>query len=584
MLSFTALSYFVAQSSQNPVNEIYFEQFHEVIQLKFEDSPAAIFAVFGMFFFLLAIALTTLEISASGIRIKIGGNKTGTCLSLFAAAVCFAIGVPPWFNPISPGIAVPYIHDKYEEEPSTAITKLWNYGRDILASQNSEVKRDSDEIFIKISSLSSSQEIPQLINIAKALSSVNEHASAGIIYKRIADLSNLQDVGRLRDIAQEVLENKAEISNTEMKAAVSDNAATLYRRIVDLSSNQNLEQLQGIVQTLLDEGETENALIIQAGIVSILERTESVSGESKSEAQLRYGVSLMKLDRNDDAIKSFNEAAKHGSNEFAANSYLCQAYYRIERFDDALSSCNKALKIDPGEDELRRAKAWYSRGLVLDVKGPDSDALESYLFAYSIVSTGKSDEDIKKLERDNSVESAVIGRLSDRERESLRVNFNSLNEEDLEKLIRDEMSQYNSSFTANILSLIAFSETPEGISVLAKVSQESDDSTIIKDSNDDSSTGDIVVSLDDLPQQDCGEFYNSQSDEPRDPDKFYAVTIENNERDALIIEEKFCKKPWPRPDGRLQVASFYSESVARQFKELLEEQFGEARVGLPDAE
>ena len=401
------------------------------------------------------------------------------------------------------------------------------------------------------------------------------------MYERIASLSTLQDINKLRNAAQELLEITAK--GTPVDAEISSNASILYRRIISISNYQDTDQLKNIAQDLLNIGENRNASIIYEGILSKLEDVENASNGSKAEAQLNYGISLMRLDNNDDAIKALEKSIEYGANKFYTYNYLCQLYQKIGQLEDALTSCHNALNFDPGEDKLTRAKIWYSRGLVLSDKELDSDSLESYLFAYSILSIGKDNQVIRKLEGEELSSSGTNGRISEDERIRLKNTLNSIGEADLDKLLKDEMSRYNSYLTKNLLSLVASSKTLEGIPVVSgqtDMTGNLDVDELILADDDSPESLKVVVSVSDFPQRDCGDFYNKQSE--GNSSFLYPVSIKYNREDALVVEEEFCEETWKRPDGRLQVGSFKDRSVAEDIKNILEERFDDVSVGEPN--
>ena len=89
-----------------------------------------------------------------------------------------------------------------------------------------------------------------------------------------------------------------------------------------------------------------------------------------SEIYLNKGISLVELERYEDAVASYDKAAA----SIDANDSLIWynrgvALTQMERYDDAILSYEKAIEISPGY-----ADAWYNKGELLKHTGLEDEA------------------------------------------------------------------------------------------------------------------------------------------------------------------------------------------------------------------
>ena len=88
-----------------------------------------------------------------------------------------------------------------------------------------------------------------------------------------------------------------------------------------------------------------------------------------SETYLNKGISLVELEKYEDAITCYDKAATTDANDSLIWYNRGVALTQLENFDDALSSYEKAIEVSPGY-----ADAWYNKAELLKHKGQDAEA------------------------------------------------------------------------------------------------------------------------------------------------------------------------------------------------------------------
>lgn len=569
MLLTVSVSQYLAQ---NLVEEIYTYSIHDRLVLQVKDDLSVLCLIPGLLLLLLSI-IAQFELGWVGLKLKAGLGKYGTLIALSGSIFFLVVGSLPFGGEISPEVKIPRVIEQYKNGKTDTIgtiNELWYYGQRLLASQDIDAKRDSDDVFRKIVSLSEPNHIDRLNEIANKLTSNREHASARIIYEGIASLSNLQDTETLQNTALELSKMAAkEVSTTGLESGLESNASILFNRIISLSSYSDIAKLEKIAEELEDIRAYSNAAIIREGIVSKVAQADNVSTKIKSTAQLDYGTVLVALERDEEAIDSFKQAAEYEGNKFKAHSYLCQAYDQLEQLNEAVDACDEALKIDPGNKKYERAELWYHRGLTLHKQRKYNDALNSFTFSYSIISPDARSKDTKIKEDASTVSKLTPEAISTLDPSKVA---------DLYKLLQDKIQEYDRFMTADVVALIAASETIEGLPVMVSKPMSSNEEEEKKEKNTV-----VVVSEEDFPLADCGKFYREKLiDEQEQAYKLYPVFIRYNKEDADSAVNEFCRDINPNPDSiDLLVASIRGEHIATQMKDILEKRFGYARVGEP---
>jgi cytochrome c-type biogenesis protein CcmH/NrfG len=66
----------------------------------------------------------------------------------------------------------------------------------------------------------------------------------------------------------------------------------------------------------------------------------------------------------DEAVVSFEESVKKNVNNALAYINLGKALIELERYDDALSAYNRALEIDPSNQDAKEAVQLYKEGKI----------------------------------------------------------------------------------------------------------------------------------------------------------------------------------------------------------------------------
>ena len=88
-----------------------------------------------------------------------------------------------------------------------------------------------------------------------------------------------------------------------------------------------------------------------------------------SETYLNKGISLVELEKYEDAVTCYDKAATIDTNDSLIWYNRGVALTQLEKFDDALSSYEKAIEVSPGY-----ADAWYNKAELLKHKGQDAEA------------------------------------------------------------------------------------------------------------------------------------------------------------------------------------------------------------------
>jgi tetratricopeptide (TPR) repeat protein len=83
-----------------------------------------------------------------------------------------------------------------------------------------------------------------------------------------------------------------------------------------------------------------------------------------SELHNNLGLLYLKMKKLDEAVLSFEESVKKNVNNALAYVNLGKALIELEKFDDAISAYNRALEIDPGNQEAREAVRLYKEGKI----------------------------------------------------------------------------------------------------------------------------------------------------------------------------------------------------------------------------
>lgn len=83
-----------------------------------------------------------------------------------------------------------------------------------------------------------------------------------------------------------------------------------------------------------------------------------------SELHNNLGLLFLKMKKLDEAVVSFEESVKRNVNNALAYVNLGRALIELERYDDALSAYNRALEIDPSNQDAREAVQLYKEGKI----------------------------------------------------------------------------------------------------------------------------------------------------------------------------------------------------------------------------
>jgi len=83
-----------------------------------------------------------------------------------------------------------------------------------------------------------------------------------------------------------------------------------------------------------------------------------------SELHNNLGLLYLKMKKLDEAVLSFEESIKKNVNNALAYVNLGNALIELEKYDDAVSAYNRALEIDPSNQEAREAVQLYKEGKI----------------------------------------------------------------------------------------------------------------------------------------------------------------------------------------------------------------------------
>ena len=83
-----------------------------------------------------------------------------------------------------------------------------------------------------------------------------------------------------------------------------------------------------------------------------------------SELHNNLGLLFLKMKKVDEAVVSFEESVKKNVNNALAYINLGKALIELERYDDALSAYNRALEIDPSNQDAKEAVQLYKEGKI----------------------------------------------------------------------------------------------------------------------------------------------------------------------------------------------------------------------------
>lgn len=125
----------------------------------------------------------------------------------------------------------------------------------------------------------------------------------------------------------------------------------------------------------------------------------------KNKVTLRYGICLLKTEKNDDALKALALAYKLAPNSYEQNFYMGMAFYKTQDFDKAISCFKRALIITPDSTEVNEPLGFslykskrYKESLpflrnVLNVQPDNKEALFS--MATAMCEAGHGDKALK---------------------------------------------------------------------------------------------------------------------------------------------------------------------------------------------
>ena len=88
-----------------------------------------------------------------------------------------------------------------------------------------------------------------------------------------------------------------------------------------------------------------------------------------AETYLNKGISLVELEKYDDAVTCYDKASTLDTNDSLIWYNRGVALTQLEKYDEALSSYDKAIEISPGY-----ADAWYNKAELLKHKGQEAEA------------------------------------------------------------------------------------------------------------------------------------------------------------------------------------------------------------------
>jgi tetratricopeptide (TPR) repeat protein len=417
----------------------------------------------------------------------------------------------------------------------------------------------------EIASCSTRQESEKLKTIAEELPDSKDFQNAGIaaiLYKKVAEFSEDGDVNQLKILAKELSYSGDRLS-----------AKVIYEKVISLSGEEDTEELKTIAETLSKSGDDTNAADLYKGITLILDRAENIPNQRKSEVQLSYGSTLKKLNKISEAEEAFRAVINYEPNKFDPYFYLCllsKDSKDSKKSNEGILFCDQALRLDPGDNSVRRARIWYERGLLLEKEEETvSAALESFLFSYAILASNRA-EDIKKIDDEESASSGSSQELT------------TGKPDDLEQLSMTKIKkEYNALMTRKLLSLVLALETDSKIPVLAPTDPKGVQPTIISDPvisdpviSDPVISDPVVMSMSDFPLYDCGEHFEEK--QHRD---LYLVFIKYSKDDLASVKDQFCGDSWRTRDNKeIQVASFADRNNANKLAELLRKSFDGVRV------
>ena len=87
------------------------------------------------------------------------------------------------------------------------------------------------------------------------------------------------------------------------------------------------------------------------------------------EIYLNKGISLVELEKYEDAVTCYDKAATIDANDSLIWYNRGVALTQLEKYDDAILSYEKAIEISPGYGD-----AWYNKAELLKHKGQDAEA------------------------------------------------------------------------------------------------------------------------------------------------------------------------------------------------------------------
>lgn len=131
-------------------------------------------------------------------------------------------------------------------------------------------------------------------------------------------------------------------------------AASEIDKAIEIDKTAEYLNLKGLILTELGRFEdSKNAY------VAALELEPELS-----ELHNNLGLLFLKMKKVDEAVVSFEESVKKNVNNALAYVNLGKALIELERFDDAVSAYNRALEIDPSNQDAREAVQLYKEGKI----------------------------------------------------------------------------------------------------------------------------------------------------------------------------------------------------------------------------
>ncbi|HEY2847350.1 MAG TPA: tetratricopeptide repeat protein, partial [Pyrinomonadaceae bacterium] len=133
-----------------------------------------------------------------------------------------------------------------------------------------------------------------------------------------------------------------------------------------IAADPRPEYYTGLANMQMNQGKYDSAVanydraVSGIGTWDQIKAADAAIRQKATDALINKGAALIRLKRENDAIKVYKRAAEIAPKPGTAYFNLCAMAYNLGRLDDAVAACSRAIEVDP-----ERADAYFIKGSAL---------------------------------------------------------------------------------------------------------------------------------------------------------------------------------------------------------------------------